>query len=364
MFTSSTPDNLKHLRELQLAAKLTLNHIHAAHERSVKISRALQEKLVVLTPSDCSVITYGSLARCEMTSKSDLDWTLLVDGQCVAKNQEDSNTIRRAITGWGPELNYSLPNSDGAFGKMCFSQNLVHDIGGEQDVNSNLTRRVLLLLESQPLSNRHVQKRVIGNILSRYLDPRHFAYKSINQDFFPRFLMNDIVRFWRTVGVDHAHKRSERGDEGWALKNAKLRFSRKLLFTTGVLLAYDLPLQRKRIEPGVADGELPVVAHLQDLCEMPPLELLARALLLYGKDWDKLHSVAADLFKSYDEFLSIIDDKAHREHLKNLASKDAAKDPLFTRIRELARTFQNGLNLFLVNGPDRVKELTLKYAIF
>jgi hypothetical protein len=39
---------------------------------------------------------------------------------------------------------------------MIGSHDIVHEIGGEDDTNSNTTRRVLLLLESNPLETvRH-----------------------------------------------------------------------------------------------------------------------------------------------------------------------------------------------------------------
>ena len=40
----------------------------------------LREKLAGLDTEDTSVVVFGSLARDEATSKSDVDWTLLVDG--------------------------------------------------------------------------------------------------------------------------------------------------------------------------------------------------------------------------------------------------------------------------------------------
>ena len=58
--------------------------------------------------------------------------------------------------------------------------------------------------------------------------------------------MNDVVRFWRTMTVDYAAKVIERDREGWALRNAKLRFSRKLIFVTGMLLAYEVGLNPHR----------------------------------------------------------------------------------------------------------------------
>ena len=64
------------------------------------------------------------------------------------------------------------------------------------------------------------------------------------------FLLNDIVRFWRTMAVDFASKQKEIAlEEGWGLRNAKLRMSRKLIFASGLLVCFgcnlDSQLQKK-----------------------------------------------------------------------------------------------------------------------
>ena len=42
--------------------------------------RGISSSLTRLTGEDTSIVVFGSLARSELTSGSDLDWVLLVDG--------------------------------------------------------------------------------------------------------------------------------------------------------------------------------------------------------------------------------------------------------------------------------------------
>ncbi len=88
---------------------------------------------------------------------------------------------------------------------MVFSHDIVHHIGGEDDTNQNLTRRVLLLLESHALGRDEAHRRVVRHLLNRYLlEDRGFWRGS--GAWIPRFLQNDSARYWRTMAVDFAYK--------------------------------------------------------------------------------------------------------------------------------------------------------------
>jgi predicted nucleotidyltransferase len=102
----------------------------------------LNEAVSGLTSPDTSVVIYGSLAREEFTQGSDLDWTLLVDGQADPQHQSELLSIRERLAEFG-----KAPGREKTFGRLTFSHPLLHMIGGEDDTNANTTRRVLFLLE-------------------------------------------------------------------------------------------------------------------------------------------------------------------------------------------------------------------------
>src|SRR5260370_24135902 len=106
---------------------------------------------------------------------------------------------------------------------MTFSHVRVQKIGGREDTNENTTRRVLLLQESVPFGKPDAHERVLRLILSRYLkDDRGLRFDTLPLKV-PRFLLNDIVRYWRTVTVDFVEKQRGQAGQCWGLRDAKLR---------------------------------------------------------------------------------------------------------------------------------------------
>src|SRR6185295_11361298 len=92
-------------------------------------------------PSDTSIVVFGSLARGEYTEGSDVDWTLLIDGQADEGHYAQAQAIGRLLEGSG----FHQPGPTGVFGNFAFSHPILHQIGGQDDINKNTTQRILLL---------------------------------------------------------------------------------------------------------------------------------------------------------------------------------------------------------------------------
>ena len=335
-------------------------YIVASRNKSVAMMERLRRELDQphLTPADTTLVVFGSLARGEFTDGSDIDWTLLVDGMAASYHQDAA----QRISGRLEEMKLTAPSSRGPFGSLTFSHDLLHNIGGDDDTNRNTTQRLLLLLESAPLGReRAAYDRVVSNVLARYVEedivgPGDSAYRV------PRFLQNDVVRYWRTMAVDFAHKRREHGPKGWALRNAKLRLSRKLMYTAGLVSCFSCDSafhSRARSQPWHEAQQ--VEEYLAGLVRTTPLDILAGIMLSY---FGELSGAARVLFGVYNEFLGMLHDGDIRKHLKELPASEADDDAVYQRVRHLGNEFQEALTdvFFVCDTP--LRELTIRYGVF
>ena len=334
-------------------------HIGAAEDATRIAHAKLNSAIAELAPDDTSIVFFGSLARREFTPDSDADWGLLVDGWADPQHLNSCFEIGKRIQ----EAGISAPGREGAFGQLYFSHDLIHYIGGEDDTNTSTTRRLLLLLESIPVGRSVAYDRVVRNILDRYLSEDYGWVHGRNPQGVPRFLQNDIARYWRTMAVDFAYKQRQRGGEGWALRSTKLRFSRKLIYASGLLTCFSCARdpEIRALERTSPSRVQAVIAHLWKLYKRPPLDLLAETFLPY----ESLHDSASAIFDSYDRFLALLSDTKTRAHLKQLSYSDAATDETYELVRTLGHAFQKGLtHLFLEPNESGIFELTKTYGVF
>ncbi|HEU4453430.1 MAG TPA: nucleotidyltransferase domain-containing protein [Longimicrobium sp.] len=309
---------------------------------------------------DTSVVVFGSLARGETTSGSDVDWTLLVDGQSYPEQSSAAGEMADWI-----DRRFRSPGREATFGGLAFSHDLINKIGGGEDSNRNLTQRILLLLESVPIGRDEAHTRVVRALLERYIHEDFGWLHSANPAQVPRFLQNDIARYWRTVAVDFAYKRHARAGEGWALRTAKLRLSRKLTYAAGLVACFQCAYLGER-HPGYADLPVPerariVVDALEEFLRKTPLEMMAWVFLRF----ETLAPHADDLFGSYDRFLALLDDEDTRTGLQALRQEAASEDGSFRELRELGHRFQRAPGeVFLPEDRGAFHELTRTYGVF
>ncbi|MFN7933236.1 MAG: nucleotidyltransferase domain-containing protein [Bryobacteraceae bacterium] len=334
--------------------------MRAAREQTQKRRRELSDCFKGHGSPDTSLVVFGSVAREEVTSGSDLDWVLLIDGQSVPEHKDQEREMERLFV-----KRFAEPGSSGLFGKMVGSHDLVHNIGGEDDLNSNTTRRVLLLFESHPVGNREAYDRVRRQVLRRYLcDDRGLTHAGGDVRV-PRFLLNDITRYWRTVTVDFVYKQRADNDKKWALRNAKLRMSRKLIFAAGLARVFfchlDQGAQAARAQLSDARDVTLLTAYLEQVLTLTPLEVIAKACIDLGISDD----TARFIFDSYDRFLGILDDGDKRAELERARShEDLRTSTAWAEVRAISKPFHDGLVALFLDEHTILRELTMTYGLF
>jgi len=356
--TPQHPESALLALEQQLGAEW--HHLTEARKRSISKRAALKEALADKDDEDTSIVVFGSLARDEFTDGSDLDWTLLIDGHADPKHQDLVRTIREIVK----LQSEKEPGREATFGSMAWSHSLVHLIGGEDDTNRNTTQRILMLLESAPIRRREAYDRVCKTILDRYIleDPRFIEGEVKCR--VPRFLLNDFARYWRTMAVDFAYKRRVRAQGGAAIRNIKLRMSRKLIYVSGLLVCFACHLEltieaRRKLFDG-PDSERRAIDFFQKALQRTPLEIPCETFLRFPH----LLKTARRVLDSYNGFLGVLADRDSRKHLEQLLPENEEGDRIYQDLRALSHEFRDGLLDLFFNKDSNLFELTRIYGVF
>lgn len=217
-------------------------------------------------------------------------------------------TVNEAIA----NLGIQLPSHDGAFGSSLMYQDLVTDIGGTNDTNKTITRRVLFLTESRSVLGEDIFLEALDGLLKRYVN------NDISEHQLALFFLNDIIRYWRTICVDFENKVFENGKD-WGIRNVKLVFSRKLLYFGGVVIAAETaqctPNQKRET--------------MRKLIVMSPVERIRH---LFGPESDRALTL-------YNQFLTLLDDPEFRKMLAATKSDRKSQSEEFRCIKNVGQHF-------------------------
>lgn len=198
--------------------------LHGARERADQGIARLREVLKTEFPGrdDLIIGVNGSYARREVTSGSDVD--IFVLG--LASGEQYQGVSDRVIeliklSGLKP------PSPGGVFKNALRFADLLKNIGGMDDTNESITRRMLFLLEGEWVLNQSAFDQARSDMVQAYVKD------TINKEKVCRYLLSDIIRYWRTMCVDYEYKQASGKPPG--LRRIKLRFSRCLMYFAGVL---------------------------------------------------------------------------------------------------------------------------------
>ncbi len=302
-----------------------LPNLLAARARTREAVAARREALRALPlDPEASVVLFGSWGRGELTRRSDDDWALLVDGPERAGVEPEPEALAAAL-GRG----HARPGPQRRVRRADLLRDLLSRIGLDADSNTNLTRRMLLMLESQPVAGDAIHRRCWEQVLDGYLEDADRPYRP------PRFFLNDLIRYWRTICVDFVGKEREDGEK-WGIRNAKLRTSRKVLFAAGLVPL----LQTHRF------GREERRAFLAAQLAAPATDRLAAAFL----DCDA-RDAGVRALSAYDRWLGVLDDPERRGELEALTKETAHESPVFRDVRRHATELHRGLLVLLFDTP-------------
>ena len=165
------------------------------------------------------------------------------------------------------------------------------------------------------------------------------------------------------MAVDYAAKRRDREGKGWALRNVKLRLSRKLIFASGLATCLSCQLRPSEALSNSTEDEASFNQALSDFLvefiDRTPLEVMASVCLDFGAE-----QAGAKIFNAYEAFLGILDDADKRKHLDSLDVDASINDDRFAEARSLGTDFQTGLTELFFHSSDDVREATQRYGVF
>jgi hypothetical protein len=271
-----------------------------------------------------AVYTTGSYGRLKAGSDSDLDAFCIHDGTVADLAQVSA---KAAIVKIADTQKHKPFSNDGEY-LQCYSvDEIIKYLGTrEDDFKNHFTARMLLLLESQVLVNKPAYEYALKKIVSEYFRD----FNDHPRDFVPLFLINDIVRYWKTICLNYETKRFAKKvgvDEQVKrrLKNKKLKFSR-------IWTCYSMVASLSNHEPPLTLDEL--LEYVHDT----PYKRMKRLCEAKNK---AVASKAKAVVKDYTWFLKTLSESEQvaLEWLSNPANNEVAADR--------AKSFNKNFSLLL-----------------
>jgi hypothetical protein len=299
------------------------------------------------------IAAFGSMARQEMAPGSDFDYLVILN-----RLETDPGRIlayREAATKALTAIGVPPPGSSGLFGVAVSGTEFVNTIGLETDTNLHLSRRILLLEESVPLNAADSWSRLVEAIAARYLHEKGERRPRV-----PRFLLNDVVRYWRTITVDYQAKRwQEIEGKKFGLRYVKLITARKLTFAAMIAALFSPVLEAEAATP----------ESLRDRFTQPSLARLASLAPHIGDD---TREALRRLLVAADEVVGLMADRNFRDAVEPISSpQEAPQESEMGRARAVAERIQKALEeLFLSDEPlvsdssSSLAALTRRYLMF
>lgn len=295
------------------------------------------------------VVAFGSVARREYTLASDVDYLVLLTElpEDPAAPREILHHVKDLLDREAEAEGASSkdPGASQLFGVTVGTYDILNQVGLEGDTNTTHTRRMEILLESVSLFDEELHSRILETTLQRYL-----ALSEAPQNRPPRFLINDVLRYWRQITVDYQAKApTGRPERKAVLRYLKLITTRKNLFASSIL-----PL----IAPH-DDVEMWTVAYLKDTFGLPPLARLATVTQTAP---EAVRAAVASVFRTIDLFLQRTGDSKMRERFAEIEWDKRDDDADYQELKQAANNLQAAFEIILCEW-ETVAHRTRRYLL-
>jgi predicted nucleotidyltransferase len=278
------------------------------------------------------VFCSGSLARQEVGANSDLDLLVISESDPTIAEAHVQESFKKELVEINAKLKFPPFSNDGEYLAFHTINDLKNKTGSKKDDVENLfTVRMLFLLEGKPLHDKQRYDRFLKEIIFHY-----YRDKKDDEIFYPIFLLNDILRYWRTLCLNYEERRHDTS-RPWRKKNVNLKFSRMLTVFSTVSCLISVPMS----DP----------IDLFQLCSMSPLERMAYALDVidenkFKEDWVKFLNI-------YEDFLSWKEDTDIERYCSTLEHKE--------KITKHATFFSNFI--YSILSDNKISHEYKKYLI-
>jgi hypothetical protein len=236
----------------------------------------------------------GSLGRMDAADVSDCDLLVVLSDDGLKDAQAAQGLYDRVWEVLKP-LQLTPPKPTGTFSQPTSIEQLCDkkNIGAASEDMGSFAKRLLLLLETQPVYQPDGYEKVLAAVVKSYAD----GYVATDPRKEWGFLINDLIRYFRSLCVNYQWDfENEHGK--WPLRNIKLRHSRLIMY--GGLLMLLGECSRERVDK---------VGWLKQRLTLTPLERIA---WVYSANQDTNFFRLAGF---YDTFLGMLSKPEVRNEL-------------------------------------------------
>ncbi|MGD1396099.1 nucleotidyltransferase domain-containing protein [Vibrio harveyi] len=279
---------------------------------SEKVVEQIREELTKAFPSDfeLAVVVTGSFGRNEASEASDMDWFVVAKEQLSDTTTEE---VRKTVTEIVDRHVSKNVGDTGTFGGVVTKNELLVNFGGDEDTNKKFTRRMLYLLESKWLFNKDFYEELKNEILSRYIK------NGVPDSGLNRFILNDVIRYYRTICTDYEFKVYE-NEKKWGVRKIKLRFSRKLLYFSGLITV-------------ASTGSMSRALKLEKTEQLLSLSPIERIQYIFGKEQ------TSTMMSYYSQFLEEISKDSVRTSLDEVERENRNQNEDYRNLKNLSEHF-------------------------